>query len=67
VIEMDKYSLEVSFLTLNKHGNLLMTSLALNVHRAHFESLVMTLPYFTADLCQCLDVKFSGFFPFFII
>jgi hypothetical protein len=36
VIEMDKYRLEVPFLTLNKHGNLFMTSLALDVlHRAH--------------------------------
>ena len=41
---MDKYRLEVPFLTRNKHGNLLMTSLALDV--AHFESLAhMTLPY----------------------
>ena len=40
VIEMDKYRLEVPCLTPNKHGNLLyMTSLALDVHRAHFESL----------------------------
>ena len=49
MIEMDKYRLEVPFLTRNKHGNLLMTSLALDV--AHFESLAhalnnaMTLPY----------------------
>jgi hypothetical protein len=31
VIEMDKYRLEVPFLTLNKHGTLLITSLALDV------------------------------------
>jgi hypothetical protein len=31
---MEKIRLEVPFLTLNKHGNLLTTSLSLDVHRA---------------------------------
>ena len=53
---MDKYRLEVPFLTLNKHGNLLTTSLALDVHNNAMALPYIIMPWLCHILCRPVSV-----------